>query len=332
MKKMYSKGYVTLAIGSHYRHLANNLAYTYRLNGDDGLPLCLAVDSSEGVDSGLFDKIVYIDQSKELIKPGLHKFLMNKYSPFEETIYIDADMFFIKPITFLWKEFEGMNFSFIGSNSTSQEWVKKFYNFEKAQKKYGITSAPTFNGGFFYFKSNQISNKIFDDCFNLIDDYDYLEMPRWRGPISDEGLFSLAMAIQGEKSLELRPIPVPVIKKAVHLKLDVLKGKCNLYRNGVYHEPCLLHFLSHYTRQFIYKREANKLKMHKSKKSGWSIKLYEYVVNTYYILYSFLYNITFLKFKRIPDFLPVNDPAVYFPKAVERNINKILTKLGFNRD
>ena len=84
----------------------------------------------------------------------------------------------MSPIDHLWVSFENQNFSVLGGEMTYRAFnPNHFFSMAKLKKHYNLVTYPGFNGGVYYFKKNQISARVFKTAQELIDKYDYYEMP-----------------------------------------------------------------------------------------------------------------------------------------------------------
>ena len=99
-----TRGFITIATGAdRYYQLAKNLLLSYKLYSDSPCPFAILCDR-ENEYTALFDRVV-------LFQPGQHpyfdKFELLKRSPFEETIFVDADCLAYADLNGYWAYFAG---------------------------------------------------------------------------------------------------------------------------------------------------------------------------------------------------------------------------------
>lgn len=147
------RGILTLATGQlHYIELAKNLGRSLKMNGPK-LPTAIITDSIDPEIKDIFDIIIPADNSfKNII---LDKLNIYEYTPFEETMFIDADCLVIKDFSFLWDLFKGRELATLGYWRTTPY---HFFDLNKVKKDFEINGFPAFNGGVYMFKkSNRVS-------------------------------------------------------------------------------------------------------------------------------------------------------------------------------
>ena len=109
-----TRGFITIATGrDKYYEMAKNLVLSYRLFCDNPLPFAIMCDK-ENEYTKAFDQVV-------LFQPGprvyFNKFELLKRSPFDETIFIDADCLAYADLNDFWDYFASSDdFSGCGTN------------------------------------------------------------------------------------------------------------------------------------------------------------------------------------------------------------------------
>ncbi len=250
-------GVLVIAHGAPaYIELARNLARSLDLRDPD-VPRALVTDADDPELLAFYPRIVPIDPSK----PGglLHKLGMYEYSPFERTLFIDADCLAVRSIRPLLDRFRGHEVAVLGRQETSGN---HFFDLERARSRFGVTEYPVFNGGVYYFEKSPKAQAVFEAARDFVDDYDALSMPRFTGKMGDEPLVSLAMAIHG-----CRAVPDPEglgMKTPVGIRgcfrISVLRGDCRFDKAGQNVRPAIVHFGGACLGQYHYAREARKLR------------------------------------------------------------------------
>ena len=324
------KGFLTLAVGSYYRYLAKYLAISYRLNSNNYYPLAVVTDERTEELEKYYDSVIVTEDE---IKDGyLYKLNLYNYSPFEETIFIDADSFVIRDISYYWELFKESNFGVFGINSTNYRGAKNFFNPEKVLAEFDVTTIPKFNGGVYYFKKNEKVKKVFLDALALTERYDEFEMPRFKNAevkhaaMGDEPLFSLAMVINNVKAVEdPQRRAMYNLNGSSFLKMDVLKQTCFYLKNGKPTNPSLVHFGTDRTGQYHYRKEV--LKMYLTTHVNLNRKAVSLLTFPYaavYVTGTFLYRLLMLKFKDMKDIEPTKSPYFELKKRLKRNVKKVM--------
>lgn len=254
------RGYLTIGIGEYYRFLSKNLIRSYRLNTYSDIPFCMVTDKKDDITDHLAD-IVIVEPEK--LKDGfLYKLRIFDYTPFEETIFIDADCLIISDINFLWNFFQNTAVGVIGHNSSNPENLKAFFNYDIVNKETGIKGFPVFNGGIYYFKKNEKAKKVFSDANYFSDFYDKYGMVKVRNMKNEEPVMSLALAynnISAKSDDKLNTMYcVPGI---TDLRIDILRKKCSFRKYGTIVNPAIMHFLTSGTRLFHYRREIKRMNL-----------------------------------------------------------------------
>lgn len=253
-----SKGIITIGQGAQkYIDMSIQLAMSIKIHSP-GLSLTLVTDSKDTSLRKYFDHIVPINSDYGVgLKQKIHIY---EYSPYDETIFVDADCFIVRPFEFLFDEFKNETVSAIGHKMTKGSWA----GFEasemmgKLQLKYIIS----LNGGVYYFKKSELGGKIFDKAAELLLQYDDLGIGTLRGQYNEEPLMSLAMSSFNQNPIDDKGkgmrTPIGITGQ---LKLDVLTGVCGFYKHGVWVEPAIMHFGGDCTKTYFYKRELRKIQI-----------------------------------------------------------------------
>ena len=96
-----TRGFVTVATGSDdYYKMAADLLLSYRGRGKGKYPFAIICDR-ENEYTAMFDHVVVVDEFR---KSTVDKLLL-QHSPYEESIFLDADMLVLENIDDLWDVF-----------------------------------------------------------------------------------------------------------------------------------------------------------------------------------------------------------------------------------
>jgi hypothetical protein len=201
-------GIVTIACGHNlYGRYAWNLTLSAKAN-DMGIPVTLIADQ-EGISQlgaarlAMYDKVIMVKDSWYSFKgnklPLMLKFKLYDLSPYERTLFMDADTI-ISPIYNVaeWSEtMRGIHFTMAnrGYNDPDKgisEWVDK----DILKATYDVKSWIDLSSEFIYFERSELVEKMFTDAMKFYKD-DKLPMRKFAGDRPDEPFFNLAMDKNG---------------------------------------------------------------------------------------------------------------------------------------
>jgi hypothetical protein len=253
-----SRGILTMAYGGvRYRSFAVALARSLQLHSP-GVPRAVVVDGRDRRLGPLYAHRVRFDPARGA--GLLQKLWLPEYSPFDETIFIDADSLLVRDLAFMWRVFEGRGFAVVGATQRSDgEW---WGDIAARCRRFGLQTLPAFNGGLYYFDRGPESAAVFAEARNLAARYDELGFARLsNGSAVDEALFSVAIALHAPAAPvedHGRAMRTPLRKRG-DLRIDVLRGHACFVKEGQVVEPAIVHFASYSTTLFDYRRECLKL-------------------------------------------------------------------------
>lgn len=239
------RGFVTIATGSEYYYqLAANLLISYKKRGMGRYPFALVCDR-ENEYSALFDDVVLVDDFR---KSTLDKILAFR-APYEEVIFMDADMLVLESIDDLWDIFSG------GDDVSAMGCVlpldsqKGWFTYEgsgpyRDRVKYLISM----NGSFYYIRKGLVADQVFRDTAGIIDnfaavDYKYFSTPQ------DEPVMAMAMVINGCRPADVAYEMVLLPSWKAKLGVDTAG---NLLEDGRISKAKVIHFATANTRLFLY--------------------------------------------------------------------------------
>lgn len=95
-------GLLTIAYGSQrYIRMARALALSYR-RWKPSLPFCVVTDEANAEElSAYYDVVVTIDPSQGVAQ----KLCVDRYSPFDETLFVDSDCVFYRDPAVVWNAY-----------------------------------------------------------------------------------------------------------------------------------------------------------------------------------------------------------------------------------
>ena len=247
------RGFITIATGKElYYRIAHNLLCSYKLSGGK-YPFAIICDR-ENEYSASFDKVI------QIVNPTnsyLDKLRLIDYTPYDETIFIDADCLVYGNIDSWWNLFESASdFSVFGCEikdlDTKRGW---FYTNGMREFVDRITYVPSFNGGVYYLRKTEKCGEVFriaKYCSDHYNDYSFAVFAR----PADEPVLALGMTVSGCKPLNKEEVLFAPKRNMV--AVDIIegiateKGKTNHYK--------LIHWSNYLTRKSLYKYEVGRMK------------------------------------------------------------------------
>jgi len=226
-----------------------------------GLSLALVTDSTKPGLKKVFDHIIPVDKS---FGTGLvQKIHLDRYSPFDETIFIDADCTIIEPIEHLFDQFAKRFVSSLSFREDGREDLTVFGDVESLKRKLELKTVFNLHGGLIYFIRSSTTTEVYDTARALLPRYDELGLQRLAGEENDEPLLALAMAKYGQATLtrDGSRIVTPLKHSGV-FRIDVLNQTCHLRWGEHFFEPSIIHWTRHFIGHFHYRREARKLRIY----------------------------------------------------------------------
>ena len=103
------KGILTIAIGKKFNKMAKYLALSCIIN-NPSLPRAIITDNADYI-KGFFD--IIIEYEKEMGNPFNLKLKMIQYTPFYETLFLDADTLVYNNLDFYWEYFNSQSIIYI---------------------------------------------------------------------------------------------------------------------------------------------------------------------------------------------------------------------------
>lgn len=251
------KGFLTVATGEYFHYLAINMRNSYHYSQKKKYPLCVITDpDGEELLRHYFDDIIVITEKNS---GYINKLRIQSLSPYDETIFIDADTLIVRDISDWWDVFgsSGYDVTVWGWNCdmTNPRCGKLIST--KAAEKYGLTRYIGFNGGVYYFKKTPTAEKIFTRAWELLDSYIEDEQNLFNGKMGDEPVMAVAMLENGVYGIEdpekKRMFCTPGMR---NLKIDLLAGKCTFTKYDYQVWPAVMHWGTNETRKAVYRREV----------------------------------------------------------------------------
>lgn len=240
-----TRGFVTVATGSDvYYKMAADLLLSYRSRGEGKYPFALICDR-ENEYSELFDQVVVV---KEFRKSTVDKLLM-RYSPYQETLFLDADILVLKNIDDLWDVFRDADDVSVFGCTLPLDSRDGWFTYEGSGKyKPRVQYLLSMNGGIYYSRKTPRSEKIFDDALGVIADYETIDFKYFDTP-QDEPLMAMSMVINGCRPCE---VSYPILTLPACREKVTVDAEGNVYEGKQPSKAKLIHFSAPRTKLFLY--------------------------------------------------------------------------------
>jgi len=263
-----TRGVLTLACGAkRYLALAESLARSIRLR-DPGEAIAVVTDAA-GRNRQRFDRLgVQVVSAEASFGSGVEQKLhLDTYSPFEETLFIDADCLVFRPLTAIWDRYRAARgFGVVAYGSLGPDdkhpAIRSLPTFlERA----GIDSLPAFNGGIYYFDRSPEARAVFGSARKLFGRRKELGLEKFKNAAAaDEPLIAAAMRRCGVEPLAWDESATMGTALDCFDRLgdiDVAAGRSTFQKLGHEVSPTVIHFNMNAQHSRYYLRECWRLRL-----------------------------------------------------------------------
>jgi hypothetical protein len=199
---------------------------------------------------------VLLPYKPEFVDPFALKTQLFQYTPFDKTLYVDADSLVMNSIDTYWNALEDRAFAYTGDMIDRGEW---YLNIEELIKQISVPWIPKFNSGMFLFDTGEKAKSVFDTAFRYMQNNHGMDVPFFRGTmLPDEPFFAMALAKHNEKPLEDHGRFSRTLIGADHIRINAVKGFAGFIKNGRPVFPLVVHFCGRFG-QIFYTREKLRL-------------------------------------------------------------------------
>lgn len=264
-----SRGFITIATGDNkYHDMAKTLVKSYKLTSKDPVQFAVITDDTNDKFEE-FDDVVVI---KDATRSYMDKIDIMRYSPYDETIFVDADCIAFNDLNEYWEDFQGAEFSAYGKvfyEDSDRAWFKisETLKYERLLK-YSID----LHGGIYYFKKGKMVDNIYTTCKDISSDYASFRFKNFKKP-ADEPIIALAMAVNGAKSIDQINNRFCFLRNVKKLKANFFERILSYWFNDSYTtDGKLIHFGTSRTILPLYQIERRKVDFewkHKKKWNAW---------------------------------------------------------------
>jgi hypothetical protein len=263
-----SRGFLTIAYGgADYIRMAVALARSIRQFNPES-QLAIVTDSNSSSLANLFNHRIPIDLAYG--QGVLQKLHVDRYTPFDETVFIDSDCLVFGDVDQLWEMYEparSRGFGVFSWNQLSQE--DSHYgvtNMRHCMSTLSVQKIAAFNSGLFYFNKSNIANRVFQSSRTIANQAFELGLSRFKNSsVADEPVLGLAMAVNNVSALpwdDGNAMCTPTANRLQHfMSLNVLRGQSSFIRDGFTVNPLVVHFHLHFQQSYVYLREMRRLEL-----------------------------------------------------------------------
>jgi hypothetical protein len=234
-----SKGIITIAVGKKHSLQAKYLAYSCMLHAPNVIRA--VITDFPDILNNYYD--IVIPYNQEDGNPFTIKLKLYLYTPFDKTIYIDADSLVLHPIDLYWDFLIDKPFAYEGKPFSEGCW---YFDIEKIIKQIDVPWIPKFNSGMFLFEKNERSRAVFTAACEYLENSGAFDIPFFRGKmLPDEPFFAMALAKHGIESVKEYGRFSRTLIGAEKIHINVIRGIGYFVKNGIPVFPLVVHFCGH---------------------------------------------------------------------------------------
>lgn len=256
-----TRGFITIATGrDKYYEMAKNLVLSYRLFCDNPCPFAILCDR-ENEYTDAFDQVILFQPGP---RPFFNKFELLKRSPFDETIFIDADCLAYADLNDFWDYFSSSDdFSGCGTNYPIDSEKGLFQDGKIGQYNGRVHWKPDICGGLYFIRKGPACDALYDECQNIAKHYDEYVWPDFCAPYADETVLCLAMAVHGMHAMAADPANYGHPWEADFMEHDIFTGLCRYSTewHPMVEQGHLVHFGTRYCAKPPYLFEIEKMNL-----------------------------------------------------------------------
>lgn len=189
------KGFVTIATGRvEFFIMARNLLLSYRHSSKNPLPFAIICDKQNKY-TECFDDVVVMPSAR---KSYIDKLALTSLTPYEKTIFVDADCLAYRDLNDLWDVFEGAPAFCALGHSYPVDYDKGwFVRGDVGEFASRVQFCVNFHGGVYYIDKAGEGLEEFGKTVSYINEH-YLEYKfRLFPKPADEPIFALACSVHG---------------------------------------------------------------------------------------------------------------------------------------
>lgn len=254
-----TKGFITVASGDYYCKLAEHLYMSYKLFSGCEYPFYVITDEEGGKRlEKTFDGVIVKDG---FTNTSVDKICIFTETPFDETVFIDADCSVVRDLNFVFEVFEknGSDISAISRYSELKDGENGVQFTANTAKMLQIhNDFPKFNGGVYWFRKSESSEEAVGFMMNeLLPNYHRYELLGRSNStnMGDEPLVIVTMLRYGMKTVPVtNDIMFLLTDKHFKVEWDMNKRRCSYPWEGQAVSPAIIHWKFGGTETLMYER------------------------------------------------------------------------------
>ena len=241
-----SAGLLTIAHGPHrYIRMAEALALSYR-RWKPSRPICVVTDDANAERlRAYFDVVVILDESSGA-KGTSQKFLIDRYTPFDQTLFVDSDCLFYRDPELTWNAYAVGDFVVKGWRYLRPEdRHANVGDLRTLLLQTGVGRMGSFNSGLLYFRKSDLTARLFATARDLFARRNELALRKFKNsPVAHEPLLAIAMELCG---IEFHPWDAATgqetwVDMGDMRAVNVLRGESRVVKHGKTVEPAVIHY------------------------------------------------------------------------------------------
>ena len=257
-----TKGVMTMAYGpASYIRMAKGMARSIRLR-NPATQLAVVSDRDPASLRRWFDIVVPLNPR---FGPGLaQKLHLDLYSPFDETLYIDADFLVFHDLQLIWDEFrEVQGFGLFGFPLAPGEGHYAVDDLPAYMAKLGLSRMVMTNTGILYFDRSPTASRVFQTARGIAQNAECLGLRRHpAGFFNDEPIFGSVVELLGlplNSGTENPIFTLACFGTEGMANIDVRRLRSRHVVSGQTFEPPAIHFNVESQQSELYDRELRRL-------------------------------------------------------------------------
>ena len=255
------RGVITMAFGAaRYIDEAVVLAQSLALAGSS-TPRAVVTDSDDPRLRRWFDVLVPLRPAWG--RSVEQKLRLPDYTPFTESLFIDADCIAVRDEAELWDLFSGVPVGVItGQNRRTGTWLGG--DIAAVLDRLGAPGPlPEINGGVVYVRAGEVADRVFSRARELFPQYTDLGFADVKGrawTASDEPVLALALALEDVPGVNDHGRGMrTLIRTRGRSQVNVRTGASAVRKQTFTAHPVLVHFAHTGTKHLLYRRERRKV-------------------------------------------------------------------------
>jgi hypothetical protein len=248
------RGLLTVGIGKKYAGQAKYLALSSLIKSPNTLRAVIT-DYPEQLKK-YYDIVIPYD--KEFDDPFLIKTRLCQYSPFEKTLFVDADSLIVSSVDGYWEFLDNQTFAYHGKLLHDGVW---YLDIKKTIGQFNLPWFPQLNSGMLLFDDSEKSRGVFETAYHFMKNQrdENINIDYFRGTFyPDEPFIALALAKHGVKPVDDHARFSRTLIDVSNVHLDILKRIALYSKDEKAVFPHIVHFCGRFG-NLIYRREKIRL-------------------------------------------------------------------------